>query len=202
MSDIFTEAERVLSGLKSYTPGFDAVADAAALIYRFVAEHRGPDGFATWKEAAVAERVRRVKAEARAAHQPPAVQPRQSEMTEDEYYNYQPPAASQPPENPKPLPGSLRLTSFGEEVSLGSGEGATDPAAVTPCGADKPSTSRDRELLLLVRDHLRMGYSGKDGTLEIGHAPYVADVLAWIARATDPTAALHQHQGDNASAKD
>lgn len=75
MSDIFTEAERVLSGLKSHTPGFDAVADAAALIYRFVSEHRGPDGFATWKEAAVAERVRRVKAEARAAHQPDAVHP-------------------------------------------------------------------------------------------------------------------------------
>ena len=63
--DIFAEAARVLNRLNSDDPDFDDCAYAAALIHRFVDEHRGPDGFATWKDAAVAERLRRVKHERR-----------------------------------------------------------------------------------------------------------------------------------------
>jgi len=33
-------------------------AAAVALIYKLVAEHKGPDGFATWKDAALAERMK------------------------------------------------------------------------------------------------------------------------------------------------
>jgi hypothetical protein len=39
-------------------------ADLWAEIHRLRSEAAGPDGFATWKDAAVAERVRRVRAEA------------------------------------------------------------------------------------------------------------------------------------------
>lgn len=50
------EADRVLGRLNSSDPGFDDCAEAAALIYKLVAEIKGPEGFSTWKDAAVYER--------------------------------------------------------------------------------------------------------------------------------------------------
>ena len=50
------EADRVLGRLNSSDPEFDDCAEAAALIYKLVAEIKGPDGFATWKDAAIAAR--------------------------------------------------------------------------------------------------------------------------------------------------
>ncbi len=57
------EADRIIERLMSADPDFDDCTVAAAFIRRIVAEHKGPEGFATWREAAIAERVRRVKAE-------------------------------------------------------------------------------------------------------------------------------------------
>lgn len=57
------EADRIIGRLMSADPDFDDCTAAAAFIRRIVAEHKGPEGFATWREAAIAERVRRVKAE-------------------------------------------------------------------------------------------------------------------------------------------
>ncbi|MCL6470123.1 MAG: hypothetical protein I4O48_17660 [Ralstonia sp.] len=54
------EVQRVLNRLNSSDPEFDDCADAAALITRMAAEMKGPDGFATWKDAALAERRSRV----------------------------------------------------------------------------------------------------------------------------------------------
>ena len=56
------EADRIIGRLASSDPDFDDCADAVALIHKLVAEIKGPDGFATWKDAAVAERVRHVEA--------------------------------------------------------------------------------------------------------------------------------------------
>lgn len=50
------EADRVLGRLNSSDPEFDDCAEAAALIYKLVAEIKGPEGFSTWKDAAVYER--------------------------------------------------------------------------------------------------------------------------------------------------
>ena len=50
------EADRVLGRLNSSDPGFDDCAEAAALIYKLVSEIKGPEGFATWKDAAIASR--------------------------------------------------------------------------------------------------------------------------------------------------
>ena len=58
-----TEIERVIARLDSSDPDFDDCADAVALIHRLAAEIKGPDGYATWRDAAIAERVRRVSAE-------------------------------------------------------------------------------------------------------------------------------------------
>ena len=57
------EADRIIQRLASSDPDFDDCADATALIFKLVAEHKGPDGYATWKDVAVAERVRRVEVE-------------------------------------------------------------------------------------------------------------------------------------------
>ncbi|MDP9652055.1 hypothetical protein [Paraburkholderia caledonica] len=57
------EADRIIGRLMSADPEFDDCAEAAAFIRRLVVEHRGPDGFATWKDAAVDEKQKRVKAE-------------------------------------------------------------------------------------------------------------------------------------------
>ena len=56
------EADRVLGRLASSDPDFDDCTDAAVLIRRLVADMRGPDDYATWREAAVAERLRRLQA--------------------------------------------------------------------------------------------------------------------------------------------
>ena len=55
------EADRLIGRLTSADPDFNDCTDAAVFIRRIVAEHRGPDGFATWKDAALAERMRRVQ---------------------------------------------------------------------------------------------------------------------------------------------
>jgi hypothetical protein len=57
------EVQRVLNRLDSSDPDFDDCADAARLIVRLSAEVSGPEGFATWKDAAITERLRRVEAE-------------------------------------------------------------------------------------------------------------------------------------------
>lgn len=59
MSEIEQEAQRVLNRLDSSDPDFNDCADAAALIIRMLAERQGPDGYATWKDAAIAERLAR-----------------------------------------------------------------------------------------------------------------------------------------------
>lgn len=62
------EADRIVARLLSSDPDFNDCTDAAALIQR---EIKGPDGFATWRDAAFAERIKRVAAE------PPVAQPEQ-----------------------------------------------------------------------------------------------------------------------------
>lgn len=57
------EADRLINRLMSADPEFDDCADAAAFIRRLVVEHRGPDGFETWKDAAIDEKMKRVRAE-------------------------------------------------------------------------------------------------------------------------------------------
>ena len=54
------EVQRVLNRLDSSDPDFDDCASAAALIIRMAEEMKGPDGFGTWKDAALAERARLV----------------------------------------------------------------------------------------------------------------------------------------------
>jgi len=55
-----TEADRIIRCLTSSDPDFADCTDAAILIRRLVLEEiKGPDGFATWKDAAVAERAAR-----------------------------------------------------------------------------------------------------------------------------------------------
>jgi len=51
------EADKVINRLNSSDPDFDDCAAAVALIYKLVAENKGPDGFATWKDAAIASRL-------------------------------------------------------------------------------------------------------------------------------------------------
>lgn len=51
------EADRVIARLMSSDPDFDDCQDAALLIRRLVVEHKGPDGYATWKDAALAARL-------------------------------------------------------------------------------------------------------------------------------------------------
>ena len=69
------EADRLIGRLTSADPDFDDCTDAAVLIRQLVAEHRGPDGYATWKDAAVAERQKRVAAERPAGAQEPMAIP-------------------------------------------------------------------------------------------------------------------------------
>lgn len=57
------EADRIIGRLSSSDPEFDDCADAVAFIRKLVVEHKGPDGFPTWKDAAIAERMRRVNLE-------------------------------------------------------------------------------------------------------------------------------------------
>lgn len=60
-------ADRIINRLNSSDPDFDDCADAVAWIYRAASDR--PDGFTSWKDAAIHERARRVEME-RAA--PPA----------------------------------------------------------------------------------------------------------------------------------
>jgi hypothetical protein len=61
------EADRLIGRLMSYDPDYDDCADAAALIQR---EIKGPDGFDTWREAALAERIKRTQLPVSAAEVP------------------------------------------------------------------------------------------------------------------------------------
>ena len=56
---------RLTDGLGPLADSEEDPARLWAEIHRLRAEVAGPQGYATWKDAAVAERVRRVKAEAR-----------------------------------------------------------------------------------------------------------------------------------------
>jgi hypothetical protein len=58
-----SEADLIIGKLSANDVPVDVGVNAIAFIRRLVAEHCGPDGFATWKDAAVAERVRRVQLE-------------------------------------------------------------------------------------------------------------------------------------------
>lgn len=63
-----TNAGGVSASNDGLGPLLDSEEDPARLwaeIHRLRAAVQGPDGYATWQQAAVAERVRRVKAEAR-----------------------------------------------------------------------------------------------------------------------------------------
>lgn len=51
------EADRIIGRLSSSDPEFDDCVDAVSFIRKLVAEHKGPDGFETWKDAAIAERM-------------------------------------------------------------------------------------------------------------------------------------------------
>lgn len=55
------EADRLIGRLMSADPDFDDCEDAALLIRRLAIEGIGPEGFPTWKDAAIAERTRRAK---------------------------------------------------------------------------------------------------------------------------------------------
>lgn len=68
------EVDRVLDRLDSSDPDFDDCAAAAALIYKLEIANRGPEGFATWKEAVMHERKLRLAATPSA---PTAVEPAQ-----------------------------------------------------------------------------------------------------------------------------
>jgi hypothetical protein len=57
------EADRVIARLASSDPDFDDCTDAAVLIRKLVVELKGPSGYATWKDAAIDERLRRVAGE-------------------------------------------------------------------------------------------------------------------------------------------
>lgn len=59
------EADQIINRLSSSDPEFDDCIDAVAFIRKLVAEHKGPEGFATWKDAALDERHRRLAAEKR-----------------------------------------------------------------------------------------------------------------------------------------
>lgn len=70
LDDARLEARKVLAALASRPAeapagqgAEDNPVDLWARIHRLEAEAKGPEGFATWRDAAVAERVRRVKAE-------------------------------------------------------------------------------------------------------------------------------------------
>jgi hypothetical protein len=64
------EADRVLDRLASSDPDFDDCTAAAVLIRKLVVEHKGPEGFATWKDAAIAERLKRSSPAASPVQQP------------------------------------------------------------------------------------------------------------------------------------
>jgi hypothetical protein len=54
------EVQRVIGRLSSSDPDFDDCADAVALLLSLQAEKIGPQGYATWQDAALAERLARV----------------------------------------------------------------------------------------------------------------------------------------------
>lgn len=57
------EADRLICRLVSDDLDFQDCTDAVVLIRRLIADSKGPDEFATWKDAAVDERMKRVAAE-------------------------------------------------------------------------------------------------------------------------------------------
>lgn len=59
------DADRIIDRLMSSDPDFNDCLDAAVFIRQMVIEHKGPDGFPTWKDAAIAERCARVAPKSR-----------------------------------------------------------------------------------------------------------------------------------------
>lgn len=57
-----SDADRIINRLLAGDQDFSDRLNAVVFIRRMIAEHCGPDGYATWKDAAIAERVRRVMA--------------------------------------------------------------------------------------------------------------------------------------------
>lgn len=55
--------EYIINRLRSDEPDFDDCEAAANLIINLMAELKGPEGYETWREAAIAERLRRVALE-------------------------------------------------------------------------------------------------------------------------------------------
>lgn len=51
------EVDRIIARLDSSDPDFDDCAEAVALFIKMVEESKGPDGFASWKDAAIAARI-------------------------------------------------------------------------------------------------------------------------------------------------
>lgn len=62
-SDNWEEAHKIIGRLMSSDVSFEDCTEAADFIRRIAADQSGPDGFSTWKDAAIAERVKRVAAE-------------------------------------------------------------------------------------------------------------------------------------------
>ncbi|BAU40140.1 hypothetical protein [Ralstonia phage RSP15] len=60
-AELKEEAERVMGHLD--TPDFNVCVDACTLIHKLLQQIKGPEGYDTWYDAAVAERLRRVQAE-------------------------------------------------------------------------------------------------------------------------------------------
>jgi hypothetical protein len=60
-----TEADKIIGRLMSNDPDFEDCTSAAVFIRKLIADLKGPDGFATWKDAALDERMKRVSAAGR-----------------------------------------------------------------------------------------------------------------------------------------
>lgn len=73
MTEIKTEAARVIDRLGSSDPEFNDCADAVAVILRLLEDRKGPDDYETWRDAAVAEKVKRVRLEQAIADRDPWV---------------------------------------------------------------------------------------------------------------------------------
>lgn len=61
--DLVAEAHRAIEVLSYDDPLPGDRAYAISVIYKLIADHQGPLGYDTWKDAAVAEKVKRVNAE-------------------------------------------------------------------------------------------------------------------------------------------
>ena len=63
MSNLIADAHRAIELLSYENPLVGDRAIAIAVIYKLIASYQGPEGYETWNEAAVDEKVKRLKAE-------------------------------------------------------------------------------------------------------------------------------------------